>query len=398
MDLDLACPESVREPARYFEAARADGPVQWSATHRAWVVLTHAGVEAAFRDGENISSDRMGPLQRVAVSRTAAFGRVVELLSGWMNFRDPPMHTRLREPVRSAFTPRAITMLEAEIEQIVATTLDGFAGETTDLSRAFAKPIPALVIGAMLGVPPDDRPRLQKWSDDLSSLVFAITPGQVDEAPILEATSEFTAFFENLIRRERGQPSETVLSAIVGAEESDLTAMELVGACTLLLFGGHETTTTLLINSIGLLLERPDLQAWLRTHPQATAAAVEEFLRVCGPSRTVVRKAKRSHERGGCQIEGGQNVFLSVAAAHHDPAVFSEPATINLERDPNPHFGFGWGLHYCLGATLGRLEARIALRQLLERYSDITSDGEIVPPRASAMGYGRRPLRVKLRR
>ena len=396
MQIDLGSAASLRDPAGYFAAAREGGDIQWSDLHRAWLVLSHAEVEAGFRDATTLSSDRTGPLRRVAASRSAAFERVVELLSGWMNFRDPPFHTRLREPVRSVFTPRAISALEPEIRSIVAGTLDRFDGDVVDLSQAFAKPIPALVIAAMLGVEGEERHRLQRWSDDLSSIVFAITPGEVDEAPILSATEEFSDFFSGLIERERAHPSRSLLSAIIAVDDSDLTHLELIGACTLLLFAGHETTTTLLINALGLLLERPQLAAWLRDHPEADATAVDEFLRVVGPARTMVRKVAADHERGGQQLRRGQNVFLSIAAANHDPAVFERPAEIDLERDPNPHFGFGWGLHFCLGATLGRLEARIALRALLERFPALAAEGPVSPPRASALGFGRRPLLARL--
>ena len=397
MDIDLGCDRAVLDPAGYFAEARAGGAVQWSAHQRGWVVLSHAEVEAAFRDGTTLSSDRTGPLNRAAAQRSPAFQRVVELLSGWMNFRDPPVHTRLREPVHRAFTPRAVALLEPEVRSIVATVIDGFDSDVVDLGRAFARPIPALVIAAMLGVDPADRPRLQDWSDDLAKIVFAISPGAPDEAPIVEATEEFTAFFSGLIERERIHPTGTLLTAVVQESSGDLSAMELVGACTLLLFGGHETTTTALINAIGTLIARPDLMAWLRDHPEHDATAVDEFLRVGAPGRTMVRKVAGDHARGGKPLKQGQNVFLSIAAANHDDAVFAHPGRVDLTRQPNPHLGFGWGLHYCLGATLARMEMRVALRTLLDRYPRLAAEGTIIPLRGNALGFGRRPLLARLR-
>jgi cytochrome P450 len=398
MAIDLGAPDAITEPARYFASVRAEGgDVQWSEAQRGWTLLSHAEVEAAFRDGERLSSDRVGPLERAAQGKGEAFARVVQLLSGWMNFRDPPVHTRLREPVKAAFTPRAVAALEPEIQAIVDAALDALEGEVVDLGHDFARPVPALVIAAMLGVDPADRHRLQAWSDDLSKIVFAISPGAAPEERVTAATAEFSAFFSKLIERERAAPSGSLLSAVVAAGDGVLTPMELVGACTLLLFGGHETTTTALGNAIALLLARPELREWMRTNPERDEAAVDEFLRVGGPGRTMVRKVKVAHERGGLQFEPGQNVFLSIASANHDAAVFTEPWVVDLARTPNPHLTFGWGLHYCLGAALARMELCIALRTLLERYPALRPEGEVPPARGSALGFGRRPLKARLR-
>ena len=395
--IDLDDPASLSDPASYFGEARGRGDVQWSDVHRGWMVISHAGVEAGLRDHELLSSDRKASFQRAAAGRSTAFQRVTELLSGWMNFRDPPVQTRLREPVRAAFTPRAISAFEPEIRSIVESTAASLDPDAADLNHDFARPIPALVIGAILGVPPEDRQRFYAWSHDLGQLVFAIDPGAAPEGPVARATGEFIDFFSALIERERREPSGTLLSAIVANAGDELTPLELVGACTLLLFGGHETTTTLLVNAIGILLERPALLAWLRDHPEADGTAVEEFLRVQGPARAIPRKITADHERGGQQLRAGQNIFLCVAAANHDASVFRAPAEIDLAREPNPHLGFGWGLHYCLGANLARLEARVALRTLIETFPDMAPIGAFAAPRASALGYGRRPLHARLR-
>lgn len=397
MNVDLACDEAVNEPAAYFGRALENGPVQWSDSHRAWIALSHHEVEAGFRDSELLSADRSGAFLRAAQGRTEAFGRAVELLSGWMNFRDPPAHTRLREPVKAAFTPRAVSALEAHVQSIVDAAIDRFDGDTIDLNTAFAHPVPAEVIGAILGAEPADRHRFGAWSDDIGRLVFAMEPGKVEEGPINRAVSEFVTFFSRLIERERATPSSTVLSAIVSSEIGNLSEMELVGACTLILFGGHETTTTLLSNALCLLLERPELAQQLRAHPEITASAVEEFMRVVGPARSMPRKIALSHERGGKHLQAGQNIFLAIVSANHDAAVFVEPGVIDLTRDPNPQLGFGWGLHFCLGANLARLEARVALRTLFERFKSIEPAAPVPPPKASAMGFGRRPVLARLR-
>ncbi len=394
--VDLNAPESLHDPTAYFAAAREHGDVQWSTVHRGWMALSHAAVEAAFRDEATISSDRTASFQRAAAGRSAAFQQVTELLSGWMNFRDPPAHTRLREPVRAAFVPRAVNALESEIQTIVNGVIDSLDRNDADLNHNFARPIPALVIGAILGVDPEDRHRFYDWSHDLGELVFSTAPGTAPEESVGQAATEFIDFFSRLIERERRTPSGSLLTEIVHHGSDDLSPLELIGACTLLLFGGHETTTTLLVNALGILLERADVLEWLRAHPEADATAVEEFMRVQGPARAMPRKVGVAHERGGHRLEAGQNIFLCVAAANHDETVFENAATLDLERTPNPQLGFGWGLHYCLGANLARLEARLALRTLLDRFPGLTPIGAVPAPRASALGYGRRPLHTRL--
>ncbi|MGE3076695.1 MAG: cytochrome P450 [Dehalococcoidia bacterium] len=396
MTPDLACDEAINRPAKYFGAVLERGPVQWSDAQRAWLVLSHPEVEAGFRDSENLSADRSGAFARAARGRSEAFGKAVELLAAWMNFRDPPVHTLLRDPVKAAFTPRAISGLEAQVQQIVDSTIDRFEGDVIDLNEAFAHPIPALVIAAVLGADGEERRRFSGWSDDIGRLVFAMEPGKAPEEPINRAVTEFSAFFSKLIERERREPTSSVLSAIVNSDIGHLSKIELIGACTLILFGGHETTTTLLTNTLLLLLERPDLVEWLRKHPESMPSAVEEFLRILGPARSMPRKVVRAHERGGQELVPGQNVFLGIVSANHDPTVFENAGEVDLERDPNPHMAFGWGLHFCLGANLARLEARVALTSLLERFERLEPAAPIPAMKATPMGFGRRPVLARL--
>jgi cytochrome P450 len=397
-DVDLGSPESVRDPAGYFAQARArGGDVQWSDAHGAWVVLSHPEVEAAFRDTEMLSADRSGAFERAAARHSPAFAQVAELLAGWMIFRDDPAHRRLRDPVRAAFTPRAVSALEAEIRGIVQRAIGAFPGDTVELHEAFARPIPALVIGALLGADPADRARFQDWSDQIAAIVFSLEPRSVPEERVVPAARQFVAFFERLIERERAQPSGNLLSAVVHSEVGELSPLELVGACTLLLFAGHETTTTLLGNALAILLERPDLRKWLREHPGAYDTAVEEFMRVVGPARTMARKVAHAHTRAGRTLERGDTVFLSIASANHDASVFSDPERVDLARAPNGHLGFGWGPHFCLGANLARLEARTALRTLLERFPDLAPAEPVPPLQGGVMGFARRRLVARLR-
>lgn len=392
--IDLESQDSIRRPAEYFGRARSDGPVQWSDAHRAWVVIDHHEVADAFRDSDRLSADRVGPLERVANERPEAFRQVLELLRGWMVFRDPPQHTRLRAPVRNAFTPRRVEDLTGLVSGVVDDVLKTLPDGQFEIRRDFAGPLPALVIAAVLGVNGDDREHFQRWSDDLATVVFSTTPSTVPSDTAIRATEEFSRFFGELIEAERRAPTGSLLSHLINEAADELSALELVGACTLLLFAGHETTTSLLTNAMGLLLERPDLMTWLRDHPEADGTAVEEFLRVLGPTRTMFRKAAVDHERGGRQVSRGESIALAMCAANHDVRVFDEPERIDLTRDPNQHLTFGWGLHHCVGAHLARLEARLALRALLDRFDRIVAVGPVPPMTGTVLGYAREPVVV----
>jgi cytochrome P450 len=392
-DIDLNNPASIDDPHSYWSRYRDMGPVQWSDAHRAWVVLGHTELSEAFREGYLLSADRVTPLERVAAHRPLSFAKVVELLGGWMVFRDPPLHTHLRDPMRNVFTPRRVATLEEMVSQVVDEIVDGL-GDVIDVREDFAGPLPAWAIAAVLGVEDSDRDRFQVWSDDLATIVFATDPHTTAPEQATAAAGEFSDFFQRLIDRERVEPSETLMTALVNGAGDQLSDLELVGACTLILFAGHETTTSLLMNTMGLLATRPDLVEELRVRELDTA--LEELLRVLGPTRSMYRKVAVAHERGGQALAVDDNVLLCVAAANHDPDVFDEPGRLNLDRDPNPHLTFGWGLHHCLGAHLARLETRLALKALLRRYRTFEPVGLVPPIEGTVISSIQQPLRIKL--
>ena len=341
-------------------------PVVWSDRHRGWLVLTHEALTDGLR-APWLSADRTGTFERMAASRPEAFGAVVELLRGWMVFRDPPAHTALRRPVQHAFTPRRIESLRADVEAITAELLDGFDGG--DLRAAYAQPLPALVIARLLDIPASDRQAFQSWSDDLAHVVFsAESTGQPPDAPIAAAL-RFGSYFGDLAEQRRRSPGDDLISALVAS--SDVEPSELVGACTLLLFAGHETTANAIAAGAALLLEHPDQLARLRDDPSLWPSAADEVVRVGGPAKTMVRRAIEARTWFGADVAAGDRVFLVLQAGSHDPAVFADPLAFDVGRDPNPHLGFGWGIHHCLGAALARLEIEIALRRLVERFPSL---------------------------
>ena len=391
--IDLNDPASTDNPSAYWSRFRDSGPVQWSDAHRAWVILGHSELSEAFRDGHLLSADRVTPLERVAEHRPSSFAKVVELLGGWMVFRDPPLHTHLRDPLRNVFTPRRVENLRETVSRVVEEIVDGLTTEI-DVRRDFAGPLPAWVIAEVLGVRADERDRFQEWSDDLATIVFATDPHVTAPEQAIAAAGEFSDFFQNLIDRERSDPSGTLMTLLVEGAGDELSDLELVGACTLILFAGHETTTSLLMNTMGLLASQPALVKRLRISD--TETALEEFLRVIGPTRSMYRKVAIAHERGGKTFEAGDNVLLCVAAANHDPDVFVNPDQMMFGRDPNPHLTFGWGLHHCLGAHLARLEARLALEALLAKYQTFEAVGPVPPIEGTVISSIQQPLQLRL--
>ncbi len=370
---DLLAPEAVADPHTFFRHLREHAPVHWSERHKAWIVTSHAEVGAALRD-PRLSTARMDAFEeRLSATRREALAPAIELLRGWMLFHDPPAHTRLRAPVARAFTPRRALRLRAEIETVTAELLDDFArAGGGDLVAAFAHPLPAIVVAALFGVPRADREKIRRWSAKFGVVVFGATERPDYESVAREAGLEFRDYITWLIaeRRREGAARDDLLGSLLArCDEADgLRETEIAGACSLLLFAGHDTTASLIASAALALLRNPEQRAALPTEPEAAATAVEELLRFDGPAKIMMRRARFTHERAGRTIAAGQPIFLAIPAANRDPVVFARPDELDLSRTPNPHIAFGEGIHFCLGAPLARLEARIAVTRLFARF------------------------------
>jgi cytochrome P450 len=375
VDIDLLAPRALADPQALFAGLRELEPVVWSDQHKAWIVTSYPEVFGGFRDRDALSSDRLTPLeQRMSPQRREVLALTFEVLRGWMTFHDMPRHAVLRDPVRLAFTPRRIDLLQAKTEAIVAGLLDDLESRgEVDLKAEFAFPLPAVVISEMLGIPASDREKFKTWSRKLAAIVFGESR-QADQAGVAaEGAAEFVDYFRWLIAERTAAPADDLVSALIAARHTagtpGLTDMEVIGACTLLLFAGHETTSNFIANAVLALLRHPGQAALFASRPDLTAAAIEELLRFDGPVKVMVRTAATDHERGGQQLSAGQIVYLGVLAANHDPAVFPEPAELDLLRPPGrPNVAFGQGAHFCLGHALARLEASVALRALFTRF------------------------------
>jgi cytochrome P450 len=320
----------------------------------------------------------------------------------WFIFFDPPRHTRLRALITRAFTPRSVANLEPRIRELSRQLLDqAIERGEMDLAADFSIPLPMMVIAEMLGIPLADLPRYKRWSDDILKLSYSLFRGADEVRAVGEfraATAEMRAYLPVLLEPRRAAPKDDLLTRLLEAEVDGerLTEEEILGFFQLLLVGGQETTTNLINNAILCFLENPDELARLRAAPELLPSAIEEVLRYRSPLQWVMRTPRRDVEMHGQVIPAGQVVLVVIGSANRDPKQFPDADRFDITRDPNPHIAFGHGLHFCLGAPLARLEARIALTDLLERAKGLTlASAEPWEPRKALNVYG--PARLPVR-
>lgn len=303
---------------------------------------------------------------------------------------DPPRHTRLRGLVSQAFTPRMVEQLEPRIYAIANTLVDDIcATNECDVVGALSYPLPVIVIAEILGIPPEDRDDFKRWSDVvIATLGSGLDPDDKDapqfEGDVEQATiEEIRAYFERIIAERRERPQNDLISGLVAAEVegSKLNTAELYQMLILLLVAGNETTTNLIGNAIQEFMHHPDELAKVMADPAILPGAIEEVLRFSSPVQATVRRATRDVELGGKTIPEGQYIVPWLAAANRDPAIFPDPNTFDVTRTPNRHLAFGMGVHFCLGAPLARLEAKVALDVFLRRVRNFQRTDDRPLPR-----------------
>ena len=358
-------PRMARDPYPFYAELRARDPVHRSRLLDAWVFSRHADVDAILRDFRRFSSD-----QRKRDPRLRRRRRSLPMPEPTILVLDPPDHTRLRSLVNKAFTPRAVTALEARIRGMAGALLDAADPAGFDLMEALADPLPVMVIAEMLGVPPEDRAQFKTWSNQRARIIEPTVSGR--ELQIAQqASRSLDAYFRTIIEARRSEPRDDIISALVHVEEAGdrLTEREMLGMLRLLLVAGNETTTNLIGNGVLALLRHPEQMRALRDDPGLIPTAVEELLRFDSPVQATLRLVLEDCEVNGFPLRRGDNAVLLNGAANHDPAAFDHPDRLDVRRGEVNHVAFGRGIHYCLGAPLARLEARVALEVLLERYA-----------------------------
>lgn len=368
-------PRFKADPYPIYAQLRAAGPVHHDASAPMWHVLGYAEVHAALRH-PCLAAARSGSF--LSEEQRQEFGALATMLPCMLVFADPPRHTRLRSLVTRAFTPRVVERLRERVQEIVDELLAPMApAGQLDAIADLAVPLPTMVIAELMGIPSADRVRLRAWSDDFAAFIGGpIAPDGVAHAD--RALRDLTDYFREAIARLREEPGDNLISGLIAAERRGgaLTAEELLATCVILLVGGHETTTNLIGNGLLALLRHPDQLRRLRRDPSLIASAVEELLRYDSPAQMTTRVANDDLTLDGTRIGRGEMVKLWLGAANRDPAQFPEPDGLDLGRADNRHLSFGFGPHFCVGASLARLEGQVALATLLARFPDLALTGE----------------------
>ena len=387
--IDLHAPETRRNPFPLYARLRAAAPALRDPRTGAWLLLDYESVKRALTDHATFSSD------------VSAAGRGN---LGWLIFADPPRHTKLRALVMRAFTPRAVAALAPRIRELARGLLDRTAGRgEMDLVADFSVPLPLMVIAELLGAPIDDWPRLRGWSDAVMGLAHTVSAGPDAESAVARfraAHAEMRDYLAPLVADRRAHPTDDLLTRLTAAEVDGewLTDSDVLGFVQLLLLAGHETTTNLIDNAVVSFLEHPEQLARLRTAPQLLPSAIEEVLRYRSPVQATFRVTTRDVAVHGQTIPARSLVLAMIGAANRDPRQFANADRLDVAREPNLHVAFGHGIHFCVGAPLARLEARVALPMLLDHLGDFAHAGEAAwEPRAAFHVHGpdRLPLRFE---
>src|SRR5436305_4737182 len=374
--MNVLAPEFWIYPYPAFAQLRAESPVQWHDDAQLWTIARHDDVMRISRDPTTFCSGQgVLPADRQ---------RAVDSASSIL-FLDPPDHQRHRKLVSPAFTPRRISALEARVRELARELLDNLDADRdapVDFAPAVAEPLPMLVIAEMLGVPVEDRDRFKIWSD---AMIEAATEPKEGTYAL---AAELWEYFDKIIEQRRVHPSDDLVSVIAHAELDDvpLTNAELNGFCMTLLVAGNETTRNLITGGVEALARNPEQLQRLVEDRSLVPTAVEEMLRWVTPVMNFARTATTDVEMRAQHISPGQMVFMLYGSANRDPEAFGPAADeFDVGRQPNPHMAFGFGEHFCMGASLARLEARVLFDEFLQRFSTIELAGDAERLRSSLM-------------
>jgi cytochrome P450 len=366
--------EEVRaDPYPLYRRLQDESPVHWDPYLHAWVVTRYddvADVMAQFRSARTASPERMTEL---GLERLRPIARV---MTRQMLFADPPDHRRLRRLASIAFTPAKVGRLRVQMQQLADGLIDRLGpGGYVELMEGFANPFPAIVMAEMLGLPTDDHSKLTRWSEDFAEMLGNFQGSPDRTAPVLQSLAAMIGYFQDAVGRDSGPASEGLINEMAAAGEAGLLSdEEVVANLIVTMVGGLQTTTNLIGNGMLTLLREGRALEALRGHPERVPLAVEELLRYESPVQHTARLAPPGASIAGQEIAEGQAVIAVIGAANRDPARFTDPDALDLERENNRHLAFGWGAHFCVGAPLARLEAQIAFETILRRWSHIELD------------------------
>ena len=369
--IDFTDPAFVADPYQGLKSLREIGKPVWHEQMQVFLAARHSDANDVFRNKS---------LGRIFKDKSPEFewDTFNWLHSGSILDSEPPKHTRLRSLVAKAFNRNKIEGMRPAVERITAQLLDDIdakvkSGENFDLITDYAEPLPVKIIADLLGFPESEEHLLRPWSQAIVKM-YEVNPSEQYQIEAKQAAGEFAEYVRNLAEHRKTNPGQDLITDLAMVEENGekLNSHELVATCVLLLNAGHEASVNAFGNDMVAVLQRPDQAALLRNNPRAvTETALEEFMRFDAPLHLFERTATVDTEVGGVEIAKGQKIAALIGAANRDGEVFTNPDQMDLTRDPNPHIGFGAGIHFCLGAPLARLEMGVSLPALWEKYPDM---------------------------
>ena len=376
--IDFNNPTFVADPYEQLKELRAFGKPVWHEGMQIFLAARHSDANDVFRNKS---------LGRIFTDKKPDFE--------WETFNwlhsdsildsEPPKHTRLRSLVAKAFNRNKIEGMRPAVERITQQLLDAIdekvkSGETFDLIADYAEPLPVKIIADLLGFPESEEHLLRPWSQSIVKM-YEVNPSEQYQMEAKKAAAEFAEYVRSLAEHRKKNPGQDLITDLAMVEENGekLNSHELVATCVLLLNAGHEASVNAFGNGMVAALERPDQAELLRKNSRAiTDTALEEFMRFDAPLHLFERTATVDTELGGVKIEKGQKIAALIGSANRDSAVFERADEMDLTRDPNPHIGFGAGIHFCLGAPLARLEMSVSLPALWEKYPNMQLAGNPV--------------------
>ena len=373
--IDFNNPTFVADPYEQLKALREIGKPVWHEGMQIFLAARHSDANDVFRNKS---------LGRIFTDKSPEFE--------WETFNwlhsdsildsEPPKHTRLRSLVAKAFNRNKIEGMRPAVERITQQLLDAIdekvkSGENFDLIADYAEPLPVKIIADLLGFPESEEHLLRPWSQSIVKM-YEVNPSQQYQIEAKKAAGEFAEYVRNLAEHRKTNPGQDLITDLAMVEENGekLNSHELVATCVLLLNAGHEASVNAFGNGMVAALQRPDQAELLRKNSRAiTETALEEFMRFDAPLHLFERTATTDTELGGVKIEKGQKIAALIGSANRDSSVFERADEMDLTRDPNPHIGFGAGIHFCLGAPLARLEMSVSLPALWEKYPNMQLAG-----------------------
>jgi hypothetical protein len=375
IEYDPHDPAMLRNPYQVFAELRPLGGVRWCPALSGWLALDWASVNEVVMNAEVFSANRLSQIgAHLPEADRATAADVLEWLTRWIVFQDPPEHSRVRRHLAGVINPKMVHRLRDATTEITTALLDELGdGRTFDFYSEFGLRLPGYVVMDLLGVPRDRMVEVKRWSDEMMLFIGSARGVSDKYLKARNGAHSMAGLFRELIAARRADPRPDAVTHLLTSEGRGdrLTEDEIVAAMMMIANGAQETTAHLFSNALLALTAHPDARAKLVGDLDGLMpTAVEEFLRYDSPVLSTARLVASDTELGGARLRAGDRIFAVLASANRDPAVFTDPDSLALEGHPSAHFAFSKGAHFCLGAPVARMEAQVALREVLRRFPD----------------------------